>query len=254
MKHMHAWGSLAFKHIEVRHKNGKLTLRAKKMHLVGYNTKNMTCRLWDPERPDEITNSAEVLFREKSANDVRRPKAGYDPFPDPGTLFVPGVETEEMQQQESAEKPMAPQVKQTLLRKSNRQRGISPDSVSAQQWSLTTDVEEIAHATYEQAEYALITGEDVGSIEAGKPGEVGYMPPDPLTYDDAVSGVDAVGWRASMAEERRSLIEHGCIRVGRPASRHSSDPVKVFVQVEVQPRRKALPTEVESGSARFPRG
>ena len=34
------------------------------------------------------------------------------------------------------------------------------------------------------------------------------MPPDPLTYDDAVSGVDAVGWRASMAEERRSLIEH----------------------------------------------
>ena len=80
------------------------------------------------------------------------------------------------------------------------------------------------------------------------------MPPDPLTYDDAVSGVDAVGWRASMAEERRSLIEHGCIRVGRPASRHSSDPVKVFVQVEVQPRRKALPTEVESGSARIPRG
>ena len=34
------------------------------------------------------------------------------------------------------------------------------------------------------------------------------IPPDPLTYDDAVSGVDAVGWRASMAEERRSLIEH----------------------------------------------
>ena len=90
-----------------------------------------------------------------------RPKAGYDPFPDPGTLFVPGVETEEIQQQQSAEKPMAPQVQQTLLRKSNRQRGISPDSVSAQQWSLTTDVEEIAHASYEQAEYALITGEDV---------------------------------------------------------------------------------------------
>ena len=29
--------------------------RAKKMHLVGYNTKNMTYRLWDPERPHEIT-------------------------------------------------------------------------------------------------------------------------------------------------------------------------------------------------------
>ena len=68
--------------------------------------------------------------------------------------------------------------------------------------------QEIAHASYEQAEYALITGEDVGSIGAGKPGEVGYMPPDPLTYDDAVSGVDAVGWRASMAEERGSIIEH----------------------------------------------
>ena len=131
------------------------------MHLVGYNTKNMTCRLWDPERPDEITNSAEVLFREKSANDVRRPKAGYNPFPDPGTLFVPGVETEERQQQESAEKPMAPQVQQTLLRKSKRHQGISPDNASAQQWPLTTDVEEIAHASYEQAEYALITGEDV---------------------------------------------------------------------------------------------
>ena len=34
------------------------------------------------------------------------------------------------------------------------------------------------------------------------------MPPDPLTYDDAASGVDAVGWRASMPEERRALIEH----------------------------------------------
>ena len=28
MKHMHEWGSLAFKHIEVRHRNGKLTPRA----------------------------------------------------------------------------------------------------------------------------------------------------------------------------------------------------------------------------------
>ena len=169
---MHEWGLLAFKHIELCHRNGKLTPRAKKMHLVGYNTKNMTCRLWDPGRPHELTNSAEISFREKSARDVGRPKAGYDPFPDPGTLFVPGVETEEIQQQESAEKPTAPQVQQTLLRKSNRQRGISPDSVSAQQWSLTTDGEEIAHASYEQAEYALIAREDVGSTGAGKPGEV----------------------------------------------------------------------------------
>ena len=34
------------------------------------------------------------------------------------------------------------------------------------------------------------------------------MPPDPLTYNDAVSGVDAVSWGANTAEERRSLIEH----------------------------------------------
>ena len=34
------------------------------------------------------------------------------------------------------------------------------------------------------------------------------MPPDPRNYDDAVNGVDAAGWRASMAGERRSLIEH----------------------------------------------
>ena len=34
------------------------------------------------------------------------------------------------------------------------------------------------------------------------------MPPDPLTYEDAVSGNYAVGWRACMAEELRSLIEH----------------------------------------------
>ena len=35
IKHMHEWGALAFKHIEVRQRNGKLTSRAKKMHLVG---------------------------------------------------------------------------------------------------------------------------------------------------------------------------------------------------------------------------
>ena len=122
--------------------------RAKKMHLVGYNTKNMTYRLWDPERPHEITNSAEVSFRDKSARDVGRLKAGYNPFPDPGTFFVPGVETEEIQKQESAEKPMAPQVQMTLLPKDNRQRSVSPDSVSAQQWSLTSNVKKIAHASY----------------------------------------------------------------------------------------------------------
>ena len=91
MKHMHEWGSLTFKHIEVRRRHGKLTPRAKKMHLVGYNTKNVTYNIWDPERMKEITNSGKVSFREKSSRDVGRPKAGYNPFPDPNTVFVPGV-------------------------------------------------------------------------------------------------------------------------------------------------------------------
>ena len=86
-------GVAGIKHIEVRHRHGKLTPRARNMHLVGYNTNNMTYRIRDPERPQEITNSGEVSFREKSARDVGRPKAGYDPFPDPSTVFVPRVET-----------------------------------------------------------------------------------------------------------------------------------------------------------------
>ena len=108
MKHMHEWGALAFKHIEVRQRNGKLTPRAKKIYLVGYNTHNMTCRLWNPDRPYEITNSAEASIREKKVRDVVRPKVGHDPFPDSSTAFVPGVETgieaKEIQRQEPAKK------------------------------------------------------------------------------------------------------------------------------------------------------
>ena len=80
------------------------------------------------------------------------------------------------------------------------------------------------------------------------------IPPDPLTYDDAVSGVDAVGWRASMAEERRSLIEHDVLEWVDSPQRIQAILPRFFIQVEVQPRQKALPTKVESGSARFPRG
>lgn len=63
------------------------------MNLVGCNTKNLTYRLWNPDRRYEITNSAETSFRDKNARDVGRPKAGHDPFPDPSTAFVPGVES-----------------------------------------------------------------------------------------------------------------------------------------------------------------
>ena len=38
------------------------------------------------------------------------------------------------------------------------------------------------------------------------------MPPDPRTDDDAVSGGDVVGWRASMAGESASLLEHNAFK------------------------------------------
>ena len=67
---MHELGALAFKHVEARFRSNKLAARAKKLHLVGYNTKNKTYWLWDPAEPLKITNSAEVFFREKKTHDV----------------------------------------------------------------------------------------------------------------------------------------------------------------------------------------
>ena len=53
------------------------------------------------------------------------------------------------------------------------------------------------------------------------------MPPDPLTYEDAVSGNYAVGWRACMAEELRSLIEHDVFEWVDPVSyTHLTLPTK----------------------------
>ena len=60
-------------------------------HLVGYNTKNKTYWLWDPAEHLKSTNSAEVSFREKETRDVVPPKAGNDPFPEPGRIiYQPG--------------------------------------------------------------------------------------------------------------------------------------------------------------------
>ena len=59
-----------------------------------------------------------------------------------------------------------------------------------------------------QAEYALLTGSMMENIGTGAPGEIGYMPADPPNYDAAVSGLDALGWIASMGEERKPLIDH----------------------------------------------
>ena len=66
----------------------------------------------------------------------------------------------------------------------------------------------LTEETYDRKESALITGGEIGNIGTGRPGEVGYIPADPPTYDDAVSGPDAEGWIASMRDERQSLIDH----------------------------------------------
>ena len=80
------------------------------------------------------------------------------------------------------------------------------------------------------------------------------IPPDPLTYDDAMSGVDTVGWRAIMAEERRSAVEHDVFEWVDSPQGIQTISSRYTGQVVLQRRRKALPTEVDSGSARFPRG
>ncbi|CAB1117976.1 unnamed protein product [Ectocarpus sp. CCAP 1310/34] len=67
-------GKAPLEHEEARLRNTKLSARAKKMYHVGYNTKNRTYRLWEPAEPLEITNSAEVSFREKETRDVVTPK------------------------------------------------------------------------------------------------------------------------------------------------------------------------------------
>lgn len=64
----------------------------------------------------------------------------------------------------------------------------------------------ISEEAYDQAEYAMLTGIEMGNIGTGRPGEVGYMPADPPNYDAAIRGPDAEGWIVSMGKERKSLI------------------------------------------------
>ena len=91
----HGWASLF--------RPNKLAVRAKKMHLVGYNTKSRSYRLWDPAEPLKVTNSAEVSFREKETRDVVSPKVGYDPLPESGRIiYQPGsAETHEEEKEEN---------------------------------------------------------------------------------------------------------------------------------------------------------
>ena len=61
------------------------------MHLIGYNTKSRSYRLWDPVEPLTITNSVEVSFREKETRDVVSPKVGCDPLPESSRItYQPG--------------------------------------------------------------------------------------------------------------------------------------------------------------------
>ena len=73
------------------------------MHLVGYNTKSRSYRLWDPAEPLKVTNSAEVSFREKETRDVVSPKVGDDPLPESGRIiYQPGsAETHEEEKEEN---------------------------------------------------------------------------------------------------------------------------------------------------------
>ena len=67
------------------------------MHLIGYNTKSRSYRLWDPAEPLKITNSSEVSFREKETRDAVFPRVEYDPLSEPGKIiYQPGsAETHE---------------------------------------------------------------------------------------------------------------------------------------------------------------
>ncbi|CAB1113561.1 unnamed protein product [Ectocarpus sp. CCAP 1310/34] len=204
--HIHEWGSMAFKHEEARFRPNKLAARAKKMYMVGYNTKGRSYRLWDPAEPSKITNSAEVSFREKEMRDVVKPKVGRDPFPVPNTtIYQPGMaesneeetndDSDEEEDQSTAEStPSVPEPRRSA-------RASAPP----QRLNLFTVTSE--EDAYQQVEQALLTGGVLGNVGTGNPGEIGYRPPDPTNYDDATRGPDADHWRESMREENRSLTE-----------------------------------------------
>lgn len=204
MLHIHEWGSLAFKHEEARFRHNKLAARAKKMHLVGYNSNAKTYRLWDPAVPWNITNSNEVSFRERDMRDVAKPQGGDDPFRVQNqTIYQPGStenNEEDQEDEQDHDQEATPTGSQTQPQ-SPRRSARTP--VPRQVLNLCTTEE-----TYERTERALVTGSELGNIGTGRPGEVGYMPSDPANYDEAVSGPESKLWHASMRDEEASLVEH----------------------------------------------
>ena len=53
--------------------------------------------------------------------------------------------------------------------------------------NLPTTTEECEKAD-ERIEHSLLTGSELANVGTGTPGSVGYMPSDPINYNEAVSG------------------------------------------------------------------
>ena len=111
-------------------------------------------------------------------------------------IYQPGLEETHEEEDEEEEKEQdrdvesGPQTQQPDLRRSSR------TPVPRQVFNLHTTKEADG-----QIEHSLLTGCELGNIGRGRLGEVGYMPSDPATYNEAVSGPDAERWKESMRNE-----------------------------------------------------
>ena len=92
------------------------------MHLVRYNIKRRSYRLWHPAEPLKISNSVEVSFLEKETGDVVSPKVGYDPLPEqsritsqPGSAETHDEEKEEEVKDENEGVESGPQTHLSLI-------------------------------------------------------------------------------------------------------------------------------------------
>ncbi|CAB1121517.1 unnamed protein product [Ectocarpus sp. CCAP 1310/34] len=76
-------------------------------------------------------------------------------------------------------------------------------SIAPERMNLHTTEE-----VYERTEHALLTGSVLGNIGTGRPGEAGYRPADPVSYDAAVNGTEETLWKESVSDEGNSLYKH----------------------------------------------
>ena len=135
------------------------------MHLVRYNIKRRSYRLWHPAEPLKISNSVEVSFLEKETGDVVSPKVGYDPLPEPsritsqpGSAETHDEEKEEEVKDENEGVESGPQTHQPNLGR----RSKTP--VPRQVLNLRTTEE-----AYERIEHSLPTDSELGNIATGRP-------------------------------------------------------------------------------------